>query len=159
MRWVLDTGFFLAGMDPMAIGECMITPEVKDEVAKGFPGRKMEYYMDSGLVVTAPSGNSIEKVRQKAEETGDIGRLSDTDISIIALALEMSAGIVSDDYSVQNLCSVLEIPYRSISEDGIKEIWVWKYRCTGCKRVFDEPIQECPVCGSPVRSFRSRSKR
>ncbi len=156
---VLDTGFFLAGLDPLSLdGQAMTTPEVRDEVVKGFPGRKMDYYLDGGLILASASEESLEKVRLAASGTGDSGRLSETDISVIALALERDAVLLTDDYSIQNICTVLDIPYTGLKERGIKEVWEWKYRCTGCKRVYDGPLQECPVCGSSVKPFRSRSR-
>jgi len=159
LRWVLDTGFFLAGMDPLSLeGDAMITPGVREEVVRGFPGRKMDYFMESGLAVVSPSDEYVKRVRESAESTGDSGRLSETDISVIALALERDACVISDDYSIQNICSVLGIEYRGLSERGINEVWEWKYRCTGCKKIFDSPVQECPICGSPVKPVRSRSR-
>ncbi len=158
MIWILDTGFFLAGMDPLNFDAAAITPEVRDEVAKGFPGRKMDYFMESGLMVLAPSEDSLKEVKKAAERTGDSGRLSGTDISVIAAALERKGGVVSDDYSIQNVCAVLGIPYKELSEKGIKDVWKWRYRCTGCRRYFEEPIRECPICGSAVKPVRSRSR-
>ena len=156
MRYVLDTQFFLSGLDPSSIeGECYITREIREEVEKGFPARKMEYYLDSGAIrISSPSKESIEKIREKAVETGDIARLSEADISILSLALEISAVIITDDYSVQNMAELMHIGYMPLNEDGIKGIWRWSYRCTGCGRVFSEPYEACPVCGSPLKTVR-----
>ena len=160
MRYVLDTNFFLAGMDPSGIdGERYITPEIKAEVEKGFPARKMEYYLESDIIsIASPSEDSVEAVMRASEETGDIARLSLADISILALALELSAAIITDDYSVQNLASVLEISYIPLNEKGINEIWRWKYRCTGCGRIFDEWYEQCPICGSPLKTFSGKKR-
>jgi len=155
LRYVLDTQFFLSGMDPTAIdGEVFITPEIIDEVKKGFPSRKMEYFLESGqLSVASPSPETLKFIREKAEETGDIGRLSETDISILALALDLSAAIITDDYSVQNLADLLDISYITLNEQGIRRIWKWAYRCKGCGRIFYKEYKECPVCGSPLRQI------
>lgn len=161
MKYVLDTGFFLSGMDPASIeGECHITPEIKDEVKKGFPARKMEYFIESGVVkISSPSMGIVERIERKAEETGDIARLSRADISVLALALEISATIITDDYSVQNIAEELTIPYVGINERGIKEVWRWKYRCTGCGRVYDEWHDVCPICGSPLKTYFPGNRR
>lgn len=154
MKYVLDTGFFLAGMDPSSLdGEAFISPEIRDEVMRGFPGRKMDYFLESGILhVSAPSEESMNRVVKIAERTGDISRLSKADLSIIALALDMHAVILTDDYSVQNTASMLGIEHRSLVEKGIKEIWKWEYRCTGCGRYFREKYEVCPVCGSPLKT-------
>ncbi len=154
MIFVLDTSFFLYGMDPSSMdGEVIITPEVEKEVEKGFPARKLRYFTDSGILkILSPEKKSLEKVRETAEKTGDIGKLSETDISVIAMAVEKNAVLLSDDYSVQNVARVLGIECRALREDGIKEIWKWTYRCTGCGRRFGEHHEVCPVCGSALKT-------
>ena len=161
MKYVLDTGFFLSGMDPASMdGECYITPEIREEVKKGFPARKMEYFIESGVVrISSPSEGAVERIERKAEETGDMARLSHADISILALALELSATILSDDYSIQNIAKEFSISYKGINESGIKEIWRWKYRCTGCGRIYDEWHDACPVCGSPLKTYFPKNNR
>ncbi len=129
-------------------------------MSRGFPGRKMEYSLDSGAVAVAdPPEEYVEKVREKAADTGDIGRLSGADISVLALALYIGAVIISDDYSIQNLSSHMGIECRPLSQKGIKEEWTWVYRCTGCKRTFSEPHEACPVCGAPLKPVRLSHSR
>jgi len=63
-----------------------------------------------------------------------------------------------DDYSIQNVATRLGVPYERVLERGIVEVVRWRYRCTGCGRFFDEPIKECPVCGSRVKTTRARPR-
>ncbi len=107
MIFVLDTSFFLYGMDPSSIdGEVIITPEVEKEVEKGFPARKLSYFTDSGILrILSPEKKSLEKVRETAEKTGDSGKLSETDISVIAMAVEKMP-----------CCSRMIIPCRMLPE-------------------------------------------
>ena len=158
---MIDTQFFLRGMDPASLeGEKYITEAVREEVSRGFPGRKMEYFLDSGAVKVAdPPKEYLERVRKEAVNTGDIGRLSEADISVLALALHLGAAIISDDYSVQNLSSRMSIECHPLSEKGIKEEWRWGYRCTGCRRIFNEPHDVCPVCGAPLKPVRLSHSR
>lgn len=58
------------------------------------------------IQIFSASNESIEKVRSAAERTGDIDRLSPTDSQVLALALELSAPLISDDYSIQNVSKV-----------------------------------------------------
>jgi rRNA maturation endonuclease Nob1 len=39
---------------------------------------------------------------------------------------------------------------------GIDAVFHWKYRCKGCRKIFDTAIKECPVCGAQVRSYRGK---
>jgi UPF0271 protein len=82
-------------------------------------------------------------------------------MQLLALALELKTEgytpqIVTDDYSIQNLAAYLGIVYRPVGMKGIKRVLKWKYKCIGCGRIFDEKIKECPICGSSLRSVRSR---
>jgi UPF0271 protein len=108
------------------------------------------------LRTSEPTSATVKRVKGAAEKTGDSGRVSPTDIEVLALAIDMEAMLLTDDYSLQNLAAFLSIPYKAVGMKGIKKVFKWKYRCTGCRKVFDKQHQECPVCGSPLRSVRSR---
>ena len=154
MIFVLDTGFFLYGLDRSGMeGECVISQGVKNEVLNGFPARKLEYYLESGVIrIISPDEKSLKKVRGRALLTGDSVRLSETDISVIALALELNGKIVTDDYAIQNVARRLGIDYLPLKEKGIKDVWKWTYRCTGCGRFFEEYHEVCPICGSSLKT-------
>jgi len=162
--FVLDTPFFLYGLDPSGMdGKCVISPEVRDEVLRGFPARKLGYYLEAGVVeIASPCEESLKKAGKAAILTGDSERLSVADISVIALAIELKGTIITDDYSVQNVARVLKIEYLPLKERGIKGLWEWRYRCTGCGRFFEEAYDTCPVCGSPLKTVplgRRKSSR
>jgi UPF0271 protein len=48
------------------------------------------------------------------------------------------------------------IEYETVGLKGIKKLVKWKVRCTGCGRIWDKEYPECPVCGSPLRTVRSK---
>jgi len=75
---------------------------------------------------------------------------------VLALALDLKAELLTDDYSIQNLARVMGVRYRGVGMKEIKEVVRWKYRCTGCRKEWDENYPDCPICGSPLRSSRSR---
>lgn len=154
LKYVIDSAFFLSGLDPSALeGECFITPEIRGEVKKGFSARRMAYFMDSGaLKMASPGKDWVKRVMEKAEEIGEVRRLSEADVSILALAMELSATIITDDYSVQNMARILGISYLTVNERGIEKVWTWKYRCTGCGRFFSESYERCPICGSQIKT-------
>lgn len=91
----------------------------------------------------------IEKVKNIATESGDIHKLSDTDIKLIAKALELKekgAVLVTDDYAIQNIASLLNIQVDNILQPTIGKTYRWTRVCRGCGREVD--TETCPVCGS-----------
>ncbi len=108
------------------------------------------------IKISQATSASLSKVKEAAKGTGDSARLSRTDTEILALALELRAAVATDDYSIQNLASVLGIEYMPMNMKGITKVVRWNYLCTGCGKVFKEPHPDCPVCGSPLRTTRRR---
>ena len=108
------------------------------------------------IVTPSTSMEAIGKVRGAAETTGDISRLSDTDIDVLALALELDAIILTDDYSIQNLARILHVKYQEGVESGIREVFEWNYKCTGCARTYENELAECPICGSKLKMVRKK---
>ncbi|WP_175266708.1 hypothetical protein [Acidiplasma cupricumulans] len=74
-------------------------------------------------------------------------------MDIIALALQFNAIIITDDYAIQNVASRLKIKYSGASINEIKREIRWLYRCTGCHKIYNEDIKECPVCGHKLKRF------
>jgi UPF0271 protein len=77
-------------------------------------------------------------------------------MTVIALALDVKGTVLSDDFSILNLCTVMGIPSRSVGTEGIKKVEKWNYQCIGCRKWFKEKQDECPICGSPMRAHRKR---
>ncbi|MGA1848625.1 MAG: NOB1 family endonuclease [Thermoplasmatota archaeon] len=163
MFLVLDASAFLSGrlnsIPPGFDGVCT-TSKVFGEVTKGAPGRLLSNLLEAGLEIRDPA--SLEKARKAATRTGDLEDLSRTDLSIIALAIELDdPRVVTDDFRVQNVLKGLGISFVEGGEIGNRTIvreWTWTYRCRGCGRFFDsrQKRDECPVCGSGVRKVRKR---
>ena len=95
-------------------------------------------------------------VRETSAVTGDDGRLSETDTELLALALQLKAEIISDDYSVQNVATILQISFKTALQ-GIRKVIHWTYRCRGCGRYYEKMEPDCPICGSEVRSVRKKA--
>jgi len=134
----------------------LMPPLVEAELGHAWARRKLESLKEVCLRVLEPSREAVEAVEAKCRETGDDARLSEADVHVIALARQTGSTILTDDYSIQNIAMVLGIPYRPVSQKGIDAVFLWKYRCTGCRKIFDAAVKECPVCGSEVRSYRRR---
>lgn len=90
-------------------------------------------------------------------DSGDFTRLSETDKSIVALALKHKRDgddviTVTDDYSMQNTLKLLNLKFKSVRTSGIRETIQWKKVCKGCRKEYpsDTTLEECDICGSPI---------
>ena len=156
MRRVLDASALLSGAS--FDGELYTTPEAVGEVRRHGSTPQLDAILATKVRVLTPAADSLEAVDAVARETGDVARLSPTDRGLLALARELGGTILTDDYSIQNVAARLGLPYERVLERGISEVVRWRYRCTGCGRFFEEPLKECPVCGSRVKTTRARPR-
>lgn len=154
MKFVLDTSAILSGKDLSATHELYSSPKILDELKHGRMRRRLNYLIESGLRIMSPSKEIIEMVKKIASETGDIARVTEADIEILSLAKELDAILLTDDYSIQNLATELNIKYQGVAQEGITETIKWSYRCKGCGRYWKELHDSCPVCGSELRTTR-----
>ena len=159
---VLDTSALIEW--PVSeISGSFIVPSQYSELERISPER-LEMIDSIGVIQAVPGGESMEVAREAAVETGDMSGLSNVDLSLIALALEKSAVLVTDDYRMQNIASHIGIEWRSIKESGISEGWIWELRCVGCKSTQPSPkfpnkhraeFGDCPDCGSELKLRRA----
>ncbi len=157
MLRVLDASALLTGRQ--FPGALATVPDVLREVRRHGLTPQLEAVLETQVRILSPSADARSRVRAAGETTGDARRLSPTDVELLALALDQGATLVTDDYSIQNLCRVLAIPYEPVLQPGIREAWRWTYRCTGCGRTWPEWHDECPTCGSRLKTARPRVKR
>lgn len=147
MTFVLDASAFFAEI-PLD-GPMATTPSVVGELADFHAKCRFEMLAATGLAVREPGDEDLARVDAAAVRTGDAGVLSGTDREILALALELSAVLVTDDFAVQNVAHRLGIETRSIRQRPARPIR-WRYRCSGCGRYWREP-GDCPVCGASIK--------
>ena len=162
---ILDTSVFLSGIPiDFKDSELITTQSVSNELKPGGKDyRNFQFQIDKGLIILSPSQISIDNVKEAAKKSGDITRLSNTDIDLIALALDLinekkEVTIITDDYSIQNISDILNISYKSINQVGIKKKFKWIYRCQGCKKYYKEHLKTCPICGSALKTVKSKNK-
>jgi UPF0271 protein len=164
--FVIDTSAILSGK-PVHIDDASLvtTPSVSNEINPG--GRDFQTFellKEIGLAIHIPSKKAIEAVKKVAQQSGDDRRLSATDIEVIALALDINqehnkeATILSDDYSIQNIASIMQIKYQSFNHKGITKKFKWVSRCPGCGKRFKEITKICPICGTLTRNSPLRKK-
>lgn len=155
MPWlVLDTSLLLGGKDPPRGPSWATTPEASAEIKPGgADARRFANWVASGLEVRDPSPASVQTVRNIAVKAGNLARLSEADVSLAALAMDLEAILVTDDYTLLDVAKRLGIQSQTVNTHGIEGTLDFKPRCTGCGRWFDEmpKREECIVCGSPVK--------
>ena len=152
--YVLDSTAFYAGIPYQGSGRYYTTYLVLEEVKHHNVGSS---FIQTRVMVTEPSPGSVNRVKTTAAKTGDIGALSQTDISLLALALDLKgsdggANLISDDFAVRNVAEVLSIPLAATSMKGGE--WKnisWKIFCRGCGKTYTNPrLTVCPVCGTQL---------
>ena len=150
--YVLDAGAIISGYQKNC---AFTTPEVVDEAVSKEAEGNVDALVTRGLVVRPPTNKARDRVLDVAQRTGDDSRLSQADVSVIALALDMSAVLVTDDYSIQNVARTMDIDFLPIEQDGIKEVWGWHWLCNKCRKEMEGP-GECFICGGEAVKKRRK---
>jgi UPF0271 protein len=158
---VLDTSALVAGLDPFSISEEQYTvPAVRDEIAgSSISGFRFNTAEENGKVkVKTPSEEFLQKARTAASEVGDAYFLSQTDLQVLALALELEAHgfhplIATDDYSIQNVAKQVRIEFASLATFGIRRRLEWMRYCPACHKKYPATYKssKCEVCGTELK--------
>ncbi|MHA1562833.1 MAG: NOB1 family endonuclease [Promethearchaeota archaeon] len=173
---ILDNTAFVSALDPNQIAlqnpgiRFYITSSVYDEALSNSRSSRLIEIAEAQqiLKVRDPLPESLKIVNTTAEETGDIAALSNTDQEIIALYIDLKNEfpdhkglIISDDYSVQNTCVLLKIPYFSYQKRGIKKNIKWEIYCPNCYKTFPPKLlgKECDHCGATLKRRAYRGKK
>lgn len=162
---VLDTAALLHWpVDQLADGVCAISQQA--ELERVSPQRSLLVQsLDSIEWRDVPSA-WLQDAKEAAASSGDLPRLSDVDVDVLALAIALDATLVTDDYRLQNTMQALQRPTKSVGTVGAKKVWRWELRCTGCRATSPVPanvdrskkgsVADCDVCGSPMNVKRAR---
>lgn len=165
---VFDTSGFLAGLDPFSITEEQYTtPMVRGEITRNTQLLlKLKIAIESGKIkIQSPSKKFLELVRTAATISGDTNILSEVDIQVLALALELDSQghtplIVTDDYSIQNVANQMGIEFTAVTTLGIRFQLKWIRYCPACKRKYpaDYRSSMCEVCGTSLKRKPTKKK-
>jgi UPF0271 protein len=147
MKVILDASFFF--YDLPIEGELYTTPSVCDELRDIRSKGRFEKLCVMGLRIVSPDPEYRKKVIEAAKKTGDAPVISETDSDLLAIALEMSAVLHTDDFAIQNVAGKLGVKIAPIQQRKARQV-IWKYRCRGCGKYFDHD-GECPICGSDIK--------
>lgn len=159
--YVLDTSLLLGGKEPPRDGTCWTTPAAAHEVSPGGrDARRFEGWLAAGLQVREPEQRALWTVQEAARGAGTEQRLSVADVSLLALALEAQAVLVTDDHTMLDVARRLGVATQTVNTEGISATLDFRPRCAGCGRWFDAMPKrgDCPVCGSPVAAKPTRRR-
>jgi len=97
-----------------------------------------------------PKDETVSYTRSVATRIGD-SKISPSDVSVVALAIDYGGTVVSDDNRVRNLATTLSISCLNLSDMGIRAVRKWTKYCRVCakKHSYDENI--CSICGNQLR--------
>ncbi len=159
--FILDTSAILSGKQLNFEGaELITTTKIEEEIKPGGRDYKNFLYLkEKCLIFKIPSNDSLGKIMEISKKTGDIDRLSLFDIEILAIAFDenkekdVEVVILTDDYSIQNIATIIKIKYISINQKGITKKFKWNNRCRGCGKKFKSNIRICPICGSHTKKI------
>ncbi len=158
---VLDTSALLSWpIDALENG--YVVEGQRSEVSRVAPDRMLSVEA-AGLNWNLPSEVSLRRAASLAKRTGDLVGLSETDLSLLALAMEKNGRMHTDDYRLQNLCSAAGLEWMTVESEGITQIWTWEVRCPGCGHVPEahqetmpsgDNLGHCRNCGLALRISR-----
>ncbi len=163
--YVLDASAIIGGFSSKSFHNYItasVIEEVKDFKSKLF----LESTIENGsITIMEPETLDIKNVTEVIKKSGDVLRLSDEDKNLVALAFKLKREkndpvVVTDDYSMQNVLKIVEIPFRSVLTEGITEIYGWVKICKGCKKKYppEYAFDECEICGTRIIKKRIKKK-
>ena len=158
---VLDTSAFIAGFDPLVVLEKQYTvPEVGRELTAGsLPWTRFKTAVENGkLMIREAKKSFANEILEVSRNVGDFRYLSEADLQVLALALELKAKglsslIVTDDYSIQNVANKVGVEFTSLLTFGIRFRFKWILYCPACYRKYpsDYNFKICEVCGTELK--------
>ncbi len=161
---IVDTSLLLFGtLIPRKEIEYITSPKVVEEIYKTDLKREIVegYIANNRLRVEKPDDKFLEKAENVAREIGELSKLSQADVDILALAIKYSGRhrviVFTDDYSIQNILENLGIEYRPIRRKIKERVSRWRFRCKKCGEKYQNDIQICPICGGEVIRRRERA--
>ena len=155
-KYVADAAVFIMGGTDISPSGMISVPAVEDEMVSEDARLRYDLAIADGLRIEAPLPEMIDAVRARAAATRDIDVLSETDLAVLAKALEhKDMTLLTDDFAVQNVAAKLGLCVRPVAQRTIRDKIVWQKQCIGCGRHFDHG-DDCPVCGSPLRRKMKR---
>ncbi len=161
--YVLDaTPLFMGYAPALSATSHYTTQEIVDEL--GEQERLRITVARKWLRIREPSKKSLKTAYNAAIETGDNLVLSRSDLSILALSLDVAeegakVTLLTDDYAIQNVASKLQIYFQEYAWRGIQREIRWELYCPTCRKTYNTQRRICPNCGSALKRRALPGKR
>jgi UPF0271 protein len=140
MAPVADTNVFVRGRN-QPFNEAITVPEVMEEIESERGKRNFDIV---SVDVREPSETAMDQVRTKSDSINS--PTSDVDEKLLALALDESEVLITDDKALQNLAMHLGVEFESYMADEVSEKRIWRMVCENCRNKVEG--DKCPQCGS-----------
>lgn len=128
----------LIELPQLPAGDLYAPPLVLAEAMSLEPSLKAKH-----VTLKSPSPQALAQVEAVQKKTGD--SVSPADKQAVALAVDLHATLVSDDYACQNIAAFLGLKFLPLSKPGITKKRIWRQKCPNCGQWLK--AKECPVCG------------
>jgi len=158
---ILDTSAFIMGYNPLSVdGDQFTVPLVLEELGPETTGwTRYKIAKQTGkLRILRPLVKFVDQIKLLSTDVGDIRVLSEVDLQILALALQLKSEgknsvIVSDDYAIQNVAERIGAGYKSLATFGIRYQLNWLLYCPACRRKYPPSYgkETCRVCGAMLK--------
>jgi UPF0271 protein len=135
-------------------------PKVAEEIhTNSMTWVRFNTAVESGKIkIKMPTEEFSTKVKIQASKVGDSYLLSETDMQLLALALELKANgdhpeIITDDYSIQNVAKKIGIDFYALATFGIRRLLEWIRYCPACHKEYpvNSKFNTCQVCGTMLK--------
>jgi Predicted nucleic acid-binding protein, consists of a PIN domain and a Zn-ribbon module len=150
-KFALDATAFYQGFHLKSKSTCITSDLVFDEISHIQRNFSILDTLVSNrrIMIFEPDIMSLRLVRDAAKQTGE-ERLTDADISILALAKGNDATLVTDDFAVCNLANILSIKLLNLGTKGIRDTRKWVKFCKSCGRGYAPKHTICAICGNKL---------
>jgi UPF0271 protein len=127
---------------------------------------RLELAIENGKIeVKVPLKKFKVKTIEIANRLGDLHVLSQTDLELLALALELKSEglnpkIVTDDYSMQNVANKMKIEFIPLATKGINHHLKWIRYCPACYKKYSNnfTLKICLICGTKLKRKPEKQK-
>ncbi|MFQ5710183.1 MAG: NOB1 family endonuclease [Candidatus Geothermarchaeales archaeon] len=147
-------------------GSLYTTPQIIGEVRESLREALIRSRVEGrAIIIREAEPKYVKRALAEADKMGDRRVLSEADVSLLALFLEMcdqgeGPVLLTDDYALQNIASSLGLEVQTIVGRKIREIIIWKVYCPLCNKSFSPDFRgdRCPECLTPL-TRKAISKR
>ena len=161
---ILDASAFYAGIAFSGLLKYYTTDKVFEEIRHIKSSiSAIEVLVQSGnLKVIEPEAKFITSAIYIAKKSGDLVKMSEADLSVIALAFELRDSnplIITDDFAVANVGELSNIQVSYVMSKGITKVGTWLRYCPACSVLYRKNEKQCVSCGNRLRTKLTHNKK